>query len=339
MQKVYQTIRQVAKSDVSVLITGETGTGKELCAMAIHQASLRQSKPFMTLNCATMPYHLIESELYGHIKGAFTGATHEKMGIAQAANQGSLFLDEIGEMDFDLQSKLLRFIETGTFYSVGSHRLQTVDVRFIAATNRELQNEIEANRFRSDIYYRLRTISIHLPPLRERGSDILLLAQNFLNKLAKKEQKNFTRFTTEAEKILLSYCWPGNVRQLQHVIHGLVLLHEGEEITAHMLHSNLEELSRPVKKKVFLPETNLMTDSSANLTVTLMINNTIQPFNQIEQEILLKVLNYCRGQVVEASDLLGISHAKMYRKLREWNIPIKKLKKKFRNNAHQNNQN
>jgi len=351
MQKLYKTIEQVAKSDVSVLITGETGTGKELCAKTIHQASPRWNEKFITFNCATLPHYLLESELFGHTKGAFTGADREKNGIARIANNSSLFLDEIGEMDFDLQGKLLRFVETGTFYQLGSHELETVDIRFIAATNREPQYEIKMGRFRTDLYYRLGTIAIHLPPLRERGQDVILLAQNFLNFLAKKEQKIFKKFTSEAEKILLSYDWPGNVRQLQNIVHSIVLLNEGERITTNMLLVALEEkplnrksLSNHYHQSIQTQETELHTQETKSqtleiksaqeeetkspaITVAIMSNNTIYPFSQIEKNILLKVIDYCDGHVVKASELLGISYATVYRKLREWKIPLKRHKK------------
>jgi len=182
---------------------------------------------------------LIESELFGHVKGAFTGAIQNRQGMASLANGGTLFLDEIGDMDFNLQSKLLRFVETGTFYKVGSSQLETVDIRFIWATNRQLLSAIKAERFRQDLYYRLKVTSILLPPLRHRGYDILQLAISILKQYAQLEEKSFKSFSREAEKILLDYDWPGNVRQLQNVIHNLVLSHYGETITADMVQCTL----------------------------------------------------------------------------------------------------
>ena len=238
MQEIYQTIGKVAKSDATVLITGESGTGKELCADAIHQESHRRNKPFIVFNCTTVPHGLMESKLFGHVKGGFTGAEN-RQGIASLANGGTLFLDEIGDMDLDLQRKLLRFVETNCFHKVGSDKLETVDIRFLWATNHNLPLEIKAGRFREDLYYRLKTITIRLPPLRQRGEDVLLLAQTFLDKYSNKAEKKFKGFGLRAEKLLLHYEWPGNVRQLQKCIEGVVLLNEDEKVTSEMLLATL----------------------------------------------------------------------------------------------------
>ncbi|OAD19192.1 sigma-54 interaction domain family, partial [Candidatus Thiomargarita nelsonii] len=174
-----------------MLISGESGTGKELCAEAIHKESCRRDKPFLAINCAAIPNNLMESEIFGHVKGAFTGAIKDRQGAASSANGGTLFLDEIGDMDLDLQRKLLRFVQSGTFQKVGSSRTEKVDIRFIYATHRDLLAEIQAGRFRSDLYYRLGAINLKMPPLRERGDDVLLLAQDFLTRYAKEENRSF----------------------------------------------------------------------------------------------------------------------------------------------------
>jgi len=235
MQTVYQMIDKVAASKAPILITGETGTGKELCAEAIHKESKRADKPFVVCNCAAIPENLQESHLFGHIKGAFSGAMKDQKGLVSQADGGTLFLDEIGELPLLMQSTLLRFMQTKTFSKVGNHQLEKVDVRFICATNRNLLAEIEAGRFREDLYHRLNVIEIELPALRERGQDILRLAKFFLHKFAKEEQTDIQGFNAEAEKKLLSYEWSGNVRQLQNTIQNVVLLNGGKVITAEML--------------------------------------------------------------------------------------------------------
>ena len=235
MQAIYRTIEAVAQSRASVFVTGESGTGKELAAEAVHRASPRRGKPLIALNCGAIPRDLLESEIFGHVKGAFTGATDNRVGAAKAADGGTLFLDEIGEMPLDMQVKLLRFIQTGSFTPVGSSRAEKVDIRFVCATNRDPQLEVQEGRFREDLFYRLYVVPIELPPLRERGDDVLEIARHFLATFAREENKRFQGFTEEAEWMLVSYRWPGNIRQLQNVIRNIVVLHDGEVVTLAML--------------------------------------------------------------------------------------------------------
>ncbi len=235
MQAVYRIIESAAPSKATVFITGESGTGKEVCAEAIHQCSPRSEQPFIALNCAAIPHDLMESEIFGHVKGSFTGAQGDRKGAASLADGGTLFLDEICEMDLDLQSKLLRFIQTGTVQRVGSGKLETVDVRFICATNRDPLVEVKAGRFREDLYYRLHVIPLTLPPLRERGEDILLLARTLLQSYAKEENKRFKDFDVEAARVLLDYPWPGNVRELQNVVRNIVVLNDKELVSPDIL--------------------------------------------------------------------------------------------------------
>ena len=218
MQGVYRTIEAAAPSRASVFITGESGTGKEVCAAALHKAGARAAGPFVPLNCAAIPHELIESEIFGHVRGAFTGATADRKGAAARADGGTLFLDEICEMDLGLQAKLLRFIQTGTFTPVGGSRVESVTVRLISATNRDPWAEVQAGRFREDLYFRLHVIPIHLPPLRARESDVVEIARALLERFAAEEGRAFTDFTAEAEALLLRLLWPGNVRQLQSVL-------------------------------------------------------------------------------------------------------------------------
>lgn len=235
MQTVYRTIENVAHSKASVFITGESGTGKEVCAQAIHQSGQRADGPFIALNCASIPHELMESEIFGHVKGAFTGATNHRQGAAARANGGTLFLDEICEMELDLQAKLLRFIQTGVYTPVGGNREETVDVRFVAATNRDPWQEVKAGRFREDLYYRLYVIPLELPPLRSRGRDLMLLLKKFLKDYSREEGKSFKTISPECARLMGLYSWPGNVRQLQNVMRQMVVLNQGDTLTEAML--------------------------------------------------------------------------------------------------------
>ena len=231
MQSLFELLPVVADSDSTVLINGESGTGKEVCAEAIHKQGNRAGKPFIALNCAAIPHDLMESEIFGHVKGAFTGAASNRKGAALLADGGTLFLDELAEMDMDLQSKLLRFIQTGTFQKVGGTEYESVDVRFICATNRDPLQAVADGRLREDLYYRLHVVPIHLPPLRSRGDDILAIAMHFLLKYSQEEDKEFRGFSPEVEIILRNYNWPGNVRQLQNVIRNIVVLNNDTSVT------------------------------------------------------------------------------------------------------------
>ncbi len=215
MQAVYRILENAAASRATVFVTGESGTGKELAAEAVHGISPRKGGPFIAINCAAIPKDLIESEIFGHVRGAFTGAVADRIGAARAADGGTLFLDEICEMDLALQGKLLRFIQTGTFQPVGSGKMMQTDVRFVCATNRDPLEEVRAGRFREDLYYRLHVIPVQLPPLRDRGDDVLALAEAFLGKSAAEEGKRFQRFDAEARATLMRHAWPGNVRELE----------------------------------------------------------------------------------------------------------------------------
>jgi two-component system repressor protein LuxO len=235
MRAVYRTIESVAASKATVFITGASGTGKELAAEAVHQASPRRKAPFIALNCGAIPKDLLESEIFGHVKGAFTGATENRVGAAKAADGGTLFLDEIGEMPMDMQVKLLRFVQTGSFTPVGATRAEKVDVRFVAATNRDIWAAVEEGRFREDLAYRLYVVPVEMPALRERGADVIMIARAFLKAFAKEERKAFRSLTPEAETVLAAYPWPGNVRQLQNAIRNAVVLHDGPALERGML--------------------------------------------------------------------------------------------------------
>jgi DNA-binding NtrC family response regulator len=235
MQVIYGMVESAAPSKATTFITGESGTGKEVTAEAIHRMSPRGKKPLVVLNCAAIPKDLMESEIFGHVKGAFTGAISDHEGAASQADGGTLFLDEVCEMDLHLQSKLLRFIQTGTFTKVGGTKQEKVDIRFICATNRDPLVEIGEGRFREDLYYRLHVIPIHLPPLRARDGDTLEIARKILIEFATEEGKGFRDFDPEVSRMFLNYPWPGNVRQLQNVIRNIVVLNSGDTVTASMV--------------------------------------------------------------------------------------------------------
>ena len=318
MQSVYQIIDSVAVSKATVFITGESGTGKEVCAEAIHRQSPRGDKPFVTLNCAAIPKDLLESELFGHVKGAFTGAYSERQGVAAHAHGGTLFLDEIGEMDLSVQSKLLRFVQTGTFQKVGGNKAETVDVRLVCATNRDPLKEVQAGRFREDLYYRLHVIPVHLPPLREREDDVLPIARQFLADFSREEGKTFAGFAQEVETRLRAYAWPGNVRQLQNVVRNIVVLRQGHLVTADMLPSPLDVPMAPppaprppppaAEAPVFLPAA-AQAHAAADAIVPLWI---------VEKEAIERAIALCGGNVPKAAALLEVSPSTIYRKRLGW---------------------
>ncbi|MCA8933690.1 MAG: sigma-54-dependent Fis family transcriptional regulator, partial [Rhodospirillaceae bacterium] len=322
MQAVYRTIESVARSRASVFITGESGTGKEICAEAIHKAGARAGGPFVPLNCGAIPKDLIESELFGHVKGAFSGATADRDGAAQMADGGTLFLDEIGEMDINLQVKLLRFLQTGKVQKVGSSELVGVNVRVVAATNRDPLADVEAGRFREDLYYRLHVVPVHLPPLRDRDGDVLEIAQTFLATYAAEEGKAFKRFSTEAEEALLRHPWPGNVRELLNVVRNIVVLHDGEEVTEAMIPS----LQRPqaaagrngtAAAAGMLRHRPVAADQprpGGDLPVVAVG----RPLIAIEREVIETTIEMCGGSIPKAARVLDISPSTIYRKKESW---------------------
>ena len=306
MRAVYRVIDIAAASKAPVFITGESGTGKELAAEAIHRRSARGAKAFVALNCAAMPKDLIESEIFGHVKGAFTGAVVERDGAGTLADGGTLFLDEICEMDVALQAKLLRFVQTGIFTKVGGNLPQKSDIRFVSATNRDPLKEVEAGRFREDLYYRLYVMPLALPPLRERGGDVLSLARHFLQHYAAEEGRRFEGFAADAEAVLLDYGWPGNVRQLQNIVRQVVLLNEGGVVAGDMLPPPLapsgthsERLFRP------LPPPEPPPAAAAEPRFSLA---------DMERGLIELALAQASGNVLKAAAVLEISPSTLYRK-------------------------
>ncbi|HSR72830.1 MAG TPA: sigma-54 dependent transcriptional regulator, partial [Kiloniellales bacterium] len=291
MHRVHKKILSAARSQAPVFISGESGTGKELCAQAIHDSGPRSKHPMIAINCAAIPRELMESEVFGHARGAFTGATGSRAGAARLAHGGTLLLDEICEMDLALQSKLLRFVETGSYRPVGSDRQETVDVRLLCATNRNPQEEIRAGRFREDLYYRLNVISLHLPPLRAHKDDILPLARYFLEQCSREEGKNFVTFAPEVEQALLAFDWPGNVRQLRNAIRSIVVLHDGERVEPSMLPPSLFDVGRlTVLKNEPAPQTN-------------SIEASIRPLHEVERAAIEAAIARCDGNIAQAAEL------------------------------------
>ncbi|HED31029.1 MAG TPA: sigma-54-dependent Fis family transcriptional regulator [Prosthecochloris aestuarii] len=236
--------RQVAETEVTILVTGETGTGKEVLARFIHAHSHRSANAFIPVNCGAIPSGILESELFGHEKGSFTGAVQSRKGYFESAHRGTIFLDEIGEMPLETQVKLLRILETGEFQRVGSSQTMTTDTRIIAATNRNLQREVAEKNFREDLYYRLHSVELTIPPLRERGRDILLLAEHFIRQFERKHAITFEGFSQSSAEMLLRYNWPGNVRELRNLVESLLILEKGKEITPDILERHLVQRSR-----------------------------------------------------------------------------------------------
>ncbi|TLD41321.1 MAG: Response regulator of zinc sigma-54-dependent two-component system [Candidatus Jettenia ecosi] len=297
MQQIFHMIEDVAPSTASILILGETGTGKELVANAIHYQSDRSARPFIALHCAALSEGVLESELFGHEKGAFTGAIQTRKGRFEMADGGTLFLDEVGEMSLKVQVKLLRVLEKGEFERVGGEKTLKVDVRFIAATNRDLEREVSEGRFREDLFYRLNVITINLPPLRERRDDIPILSNFFVIKYTKKYKKEIKGFTPEAMDALCAYHWPGNVRELENVIERAIVLCKKNTLSVDHLPGNV------------IPNK----DDISVIKIPLGIS-----LKEAEKEIIQKTLLMAQGSKKEAAKILGISNRKIEYKVKEW---------------------
>lgn len=301
MVELFDVVQAVAPTDATVLVTGETGTGKELITKAVHYHSHRREGPIICVNCAALSDSLLEAELFGYVKGAFTGAVSDRIGRVEAAHRGTLFLDEVGEMSRALQAKLLRFLQERTFEPVGSTTPRTVDVRVIAATNRDLEQEVNARRFLPDLYYRLQVIHIPIPPLRHRGEDILVLVDHFLRASSQKHGKPMLTVSPEAIKALTSYSWPGNVRELSNTISRLVILGRGPDI-------NLEDLPHNVRQAA----------SSEDGDVPGFVHRLPREgitLRDVERELISKTLELFHGHRSQTAKALGISRKSLYQKM------------------------
>jgi two-component system repressor protein LuxO len=314
MRNVFALIDSAAGSSAPVFITGESGTGKELCARAIHEGGPRRNGPFVPLNCAAIPRELIESEIFGHRKGAFTGAVENREGAASLADGGTLFLDEICEMDLDLQAKLLRLVQQGTFKRVGDTHEREVDIRFVCATNRDPLAELRAGRFREDLYYRLHVVPLAVPPLRERLSDIRVLAERFLADFATVEGKAFRGLTDDAMRALEGYTWPGNVRELENVIRSVTVLNRGTEVTRDMLPAHIRDSCATA------PVPDAPTRSGANGTGhdADASDILVQPLDRLEILAIDAAIARFDGNITRAAQALDISTSTIYRKKQSW---------------------
>jgi len=294
IQEVFTLIRRVAQSNCNVLIRGESGTGKELVARAIHYNSSRKDKPFVPVNCAALPQDLLESELFGYERGAFTGATSQKPGKFEISSGGTIFLDEVADMSLSMQAKILRVIQERVFERVGGTKSIKVDIRIIAATNKDLEKAVKNNSFRDDLYYRLNVVSIYIPPLRERREDIPLLANFFLKKYAKENKKQINGFSPEAMDSLMRYDWPGNVRELENIIEGAVVLGRSNLI---------------LREDLFLTSSQEVSSEEASF-----------PLMEQEKRLIKRILNKTGGNQTKAAKLLGIHRNTLRRKIKKYNL-------------------
>ena len=296
MNAVYKLVDKVAASDAVVLIQGESGTGKELIAQMIHQRSIRANKPFVVINCATLQEALLESELFGHVKGAFTGAVESRIGLFEVADGGTLFLDEIGELAINTQAKLLRVVQSGEIRRVGDNKAINVDTRIIAATHRDLAGEVKNGKFREDLYFRLNVITLSLPPLRDKREDILVLIDHFLDNFCRNRQKKI--LLPEVMTAMSQYHWPGNVRELKNTIERLVVMTEGNSISIEDLPENIRVVS----------------STTAEGTEVIL--------SGVERKHILKVLHEKQGNKTLAAEALGISLKTLYNKLKAYHIDV-----------------
>lgn len=339
-------VMQVSKTDISVLITGESGVGKEIFAHALHSGSLRYNNKLVSVNCGAIPEGILESELFGHEKGSFTGAIDSRKGYFEIADGGSLFLDELAEMPLTTQVKLLRVLETGEFMRLGSENVTKVDIRLIAATNKDLQNEVNQNNFRNDLYFRLKAVSLSIPPLRERREDIAPLITKFLDELSQKNNVLDLTVSSDADDLLINYYWPGNTRELKNVLESATALSktgklqsedflpllssapefpETKNLPVH-IRKDPEELDREMIYRALIEIKKDLIDLKQIANGTLPDQgkevkiNEIIPMDQLEKNAIINALNHTKWNRKEAARLLGIGERTLYRKLKEYDL-------------------
>jgi DNA-binding NtrC family response regulator len=322
MHDIYATIKSICGTDATVLVWGESGTGKELVAHAVHALSPRNDGAFVPVNCAAIPKDLLESELFGHEKGAFTSAERQHIGSCERAHKGTLFLDEISEMDMGLQSKVLRFLQNQTFTRVGGTESIEVDSRVIAATNKDPHGEVESGNLRDDLYYRLNVVPIYIPPLRERPEDIPVLAEHFLAMMGEKYSKYFWDFSPEAVRLLLCYPWPGNVRELRNTIERIVVLANTDRVTPELFPERVRTAA--AKGKVPKLDVERARECIQNALqappLELEDSDEVLPFVEVERRAILGAIRKCDGDISKASRKLGLSRATLYRKLDKYGV-------------------
>jgi two-component system response regulator AtoC len=305
MQDVFKLVSKVLNNEITVLIYGESGTGKELIARAIHYNGRRKDKPFVVVNCASIPRELLESELFGHEKGSFTGAHQRKLGKFEIANEGTIFLDEVGELEMLLQAKLLRVIQERTFERVGGIETIKTDVRIISATNRDLKQAVVQKEFREDLYYRLNSFPIFIPPLRQRRGDILVVANHFLGIMTRKLGKDIKGFTKKAYKLIYEYSWPGNIREMENTIERSIIISESDVI-------DVEDLPPHIR--------NAEGKADYESSGALFSDETVIPFEKLKEESIRHALKVTNGNIVEAARKLQLGRATIYRLMEKYNI-------------------
>ncbi len=323
MQEVYRLTRKVAASDASVLLLGETGTGKELVAKAIHQLSQRRNGPFVRVNCGALTESLLESELFGHVRGAFTGAVGNRAGRFEAAHSGTIFLDEINSTTQQLQVKLLRVLQEREFERVGDTQTIHVDTRVIAASNRDLMTEVDEQRFREDLYYRLNVVPIYLPPLRERREDVAELVSHFLNFYNELNDRFVAHIHPEAMRLLEQYHWPGNVRELQNYIERAVVLAEGDELTPELLPETLLT-GKPIRRGRGGDLESLTYDVVQEGLSASKSDNDLHSkiVSRVEKELIAQVMAACENVQTKAATRLGINRNTLHKKLKEYELEL-----------------
>lgn len=318
MRDIYKMVDNIGRSTATVFITGDSGTGKEVCAHAIHAVSNRSDGPFIPLNCGAIPRDLLESEVFGHLKGSFTGAIANKKGAAEAAHGGTLFLDEICEMDLSLQTKLLRFLQTSTIQPVGATTPKHVDVRIVCATNRDPQEEVRAGRFREDLFYRLHVVPIHLPPLSERGNDVNEIATRMLEIYSREEGKDFIGLSENVKKIFRGYHWPGNVRQLLNALRNVVVLNDSDLVRTEMLPTEIQRsaaVPAEIPRQPRSAPTSKLPDPGGALSINGFVGRKLA---DMERELVEATIAYCNGSIPKAAHMLDVSASTIYRKREAW---------------------
>jgi len=313
MHKIFDLVKKISPTNSTILIRGETGTGKELLARAIHNLSERRDKPFVPVDCASLTESLLESELFGHVKGAFTGAVSDKKGLLEVANGGTVFLDEIGHISLNIQAKLLRVLQDGTIKRVGDTTFRKVEVRIISATNEDLEGLVKEKKFREDLYYRLNVVPIVLPPLRERKEDIPLLVEYFINKYNSLEKKNLKGMSSDALKLLMNYSWPGNIRELENLIHRAVVVEKSEYIQVEDLPGELREVKTAEERDL----------SVRSLDFRKARRLAVEAF---EKRFLTEALKRNKGNISKTAKEINLDRRNLQRKLKFYNIHPEKIK-------------
>jgi len=317
MHELFNSIKHASSTNAPIFITGETGTGKELVAKACHAESYHKDQPFIAVNCANFTENLIESQLFGHVKGAFTGAISNQEGVFSAAKAGSLFLDEITTLSKPLQAKLLRVVQEREFSPLGTNDVKKFHAQIISASSNSIGEAVIDGDFREDLYYRLNVITMALPPLRDRGGDLIHIANFFIKKYSKIEHKHFKKFSRNAIQIICAYDWPGNIRQLENVIHGMVVLNTGEQIKSEMI---IKALSTTVKNYTasHSPAVIETTNTANDVADKVESNSIIQPLWQVEKNTIEAAIFYCQGNIPKAAAMLEVSPSTIYRKKLSW---------------------